>query len=215
MRVIGRYAKPARAAGSGVRPGPRFAAAVDGFIERLHAVAPLRRQVREGLAGIADMGIPVTVVTEGWLERCRHLLDVHGLSSLVGEVISARKTADALRALKRAAAEKRTLMVGDQLDRDIGAAHDAGFMTFYFPSGFVPYWSTDADRVADHEISRYDEIVPLLGQAATACRAGVVSSGRLEQQPSATRRRKGSLRRSCQDAFRSSGSTVAGSAWAR
>ena len=55
-------------------------------------------------------------------------------------------------------------MIGDQLDRDIRCAGEAGFETFYFPSGFVPYWNRDITHVPDHEIAQFDEIVPFILQ---------------------------------------------------
>ena len=158
-----------RAASLSSPASPRFAVAVQRFIQRLQALPPLRDRVREGLSSLANSGIGVTVVTEECLERCRHFLDVHDLAPLIRQTISIQKTPDAYRQLKREAGDARVVMVGDQLDRDIRYAREAGFETFFFPSAFVPYWLTDADRMVDHEIAHFDEIVPFV-QAQTAFR---------------------------------------------
>jgi putative hydrolase of the HAD superfamily len=132
------------------------------FVERLSSVPSLRAGVEEGLTIIASAGVPIIVVTEERLERCQQLLDTHGLSALVAEVISVRKTIDAFRELRRVTGGGTALMVGDQLDRDIQFAGEAGFETFFFPSGFAPYWNRDIAHVPDHEIARFDQIVPFV-----------------------------------------------------
>jgi putative hydrolase of the HAD superfamily len=106
--------------------------------------------------------VPIIVVSEERLERCQHLLDAHSLSAFIVDVASIRKTADAYRNLRRRVGPGLALMVGDQLDRDIRSAAEAGFETFFFPSAFAPYWNRDTAHVSDHEISRFDEIVPFL-----------------------------------------------------
>ena len=62
-------------------------------------------------------------------------------------------------------------MIGDQLDRDIRCAGEAGFETFFFPSGFAPYWNRDITHVPDHEIARFDEAVPFILQEQFPSRA--------------------------------------------
>jgi putative hydrolase of the HAD superfamily len=132
------------------------------FTERLSSVPCLRSGVKEGLTIIANAGVPIFVVTEERFEWCQQLLDAHGLSPLVAEVISIRKTVHAFRELRRMAGKGSALMVGDQLDRDIRCANEAGFETFFFPSGFAPYWNRDVAHVPDHEIACFDEIVPFV-----------------------------------------------------
>jgi putative hydrolase of the HAD superfamily len=136
--------------------------AVQRFTERLRSVPYLRAGVKNGLKIVAAAGVPITVVTEERFERCQQLLEAHGLSALVGEVISIHKTIEAFRQLRRKAGTGRALMIGDQLDRDIRCAGEAGFETFFFPSGFAPYWNRDITHVPDHEIARFDEAVPFI-----------------------------------------------------
>lgn len=132
------------------------------FIKRLTNIPHLRAGVGKGLMIIAAAGVPITVVTEERLDRCRHLLDTHRLSTLVGEVLSINKTVEAFREIRRGIGEGPALMIGDQLDRDIRCAGEAGFETFFFPSGFAPYWNRDITHVPDHEIAQFDEVVPFI-----------------------------------------------------
>lgn len=50
-------------------------------------------------------------------------------------------------------------MVGDQFDRDVESAMAAGFMAFYFPGRFEPYWVTGIDASSTRRIARFGEIV--------------------------------------------------------
>lgn len=138
--------------------------AVQRFTEHLRTVPCLRAGVRNGLMKIAAAGVPIMVVTEEHFERCQELLEAHGLSALVREVISIHKTVEAFRQLRRKAGTGRALMIGDQLDRDIRCAGEAGFETFFLPSGFAPYWNRELTHVPDHEIARFDEAVPFILQ---------------------------------------------------
>ena len=125
-------------------------------------LAFVRRIDQEGLADLRRSAVPVTVLTEASLGRCAALIEAHGLSRFISGIRSVRKDAGAYRALREHADEVRLVMVGDQLDRDVNAAKRAGFLTIFFPGGFVPSWNGCSSVTADHEIQRYDEIPPLL-----------------------------------------------------
>jgi putative hydrolase of the HAD superfamily len=140
------------------------------YLVNLTAVPPLRIRVREGLNAIATAGIVITVVSEERVDRCEKLLRAHDLAELIAAVYSISKTTEAFRELKLRSHAKRVVMVGDQLDRDIRAAAEAGFETFYFPGGFKPYWIGELELTANmRQISAYDEVVPyVLGKHPTA-----------------------------------------------
>ncbi|MGY4473708.1 HAD family hydrolase [Bradyrhizobium sp. USDA 3364] len=143
-----------------VRLNDHFETAQSRFLEAIQSLPALRTGVREGLIAISKAGVPVTIVTEEKAERCRRFVSGHGLEHLIGEVVSVRKTSQAYLDLKRGVGSARCFMVGDQVDRDILAAAAAGFSTFYFPGGFVPYWNADVDVGEAKRIDRYDAIVP-------------------------------------------------------
>jgi len=146
-----------------------YADIVRRYLEALTLTPPLRDHVREGLRLIANAGIPITVVSEERRERCLRLLQHHSLDGFILDVVSVSKSAAAFRTLKAAALANRVVMVGDQLDRDIRAASEAGFETFYFPGGFQPYWLESFEAANTHLISRYDEIVPYVAGNITNC----------------------------------------------
>ena len=50
-------------------------------------------------------------------------------------------------------------MVGDQLERDIRPAKEAGLRTIYFPGGFKPKWEASSNNVhPDYQISSFAEV---------------------------------------------------------
>jgi putative hydrolase of the HAD superfamily len=136
--------------------------AIQHFREQLRVVPPLRPGVEKAIPAVAAAGVPIFVVTEERLPRCRELLDAHDLSSHVCDVISLHKTVEAFEALRRKLGNGRAVMVGDQVDRDIRFAGDAGFETIYFPSAFEPYWSSGYTLAADHQIISFEEVVALV-----------------------------------------------------
>lgn len=130
------------------------------FIDRLAELPRLREGVQEGLLAISQAGVPVTVVTEERLERCKRVLSAHSLDPMVSTVVSIKKSVAAFISLAQPLQGARLFMVGDQFDRDIQAASAAGFQTFYFPGGFQPYWVGDLPTGTTRKISRYDAMVP-------------------------------------------------------
>ena len=138
----------------------RILGVVERFTEHLRCVPPLRACVRKGLEAAALAAVPVTVVPEERLDRCRQLIGAHGFEPLIHDVLSIRKTVEAFRELKTSIGVTHSLMVGDQIDRDIEPPKQAGFETFLFGSAFVPYWNIAMQSTAHHCISRYDELIP-------------------------------------------------------
>lgn len=129
------------------------------FLESLKRIPPLRDGVRAGLLAIRTAHVPITIVTEERPERCRRVLAEHKFDGLITEVVSVRKSVEAYLDLRRKAGCERCFMVGDQLDRDVQSATAAGFLAFYFPGGFEPYWATGIDASSTRRIARFDEIV--------------------------------------------------------
>jgi putative hydrolase of the HAD superfamily len=136
------------------------AAAVEEYEAALTVMPRLRQGVMQGLRSARDVARRVLVITEGKLERCVDLLARHGLSSFVSDCISVDKTVSTYRSL--ALSEQSALMVGDQTDRDIQYAAQAGLQTCYFPGGFRPYWLQGVKIAPDFEIRSYGEIPGLL-----------------------------------------------------
>jgi putative hydrolase of the HAD superfamily len=129
---------------------------VQGFFGDLGKLAPLRPGVLVGLARLAEAGHLVVVATEGAKDKIELLLEAHGLSRYVRTVVSAPKAEPLYRRLAKTASGVK-MMVGDQIDRDIAPAKKAGFVTAWFPGGFMPRWSDPQRDAVDIEITSFDE----------------------------------------------------------
>jgi putative hydrolase of the HAD superfamily len=160
--------------GSRARSSHVFEPAQTRFLEAIKKLPPLRKGVREGLVAAYEAEMPVTIVTEESAERCQKFMFGHRLEGLIDKIVSVRKTEAVYRDLKRSDATARCFMVGDQIDRDIVAAAAAGFSTFYFPGGFVPFWNAGSDIREARRIDRYDtmvsEILADIGRASASVR---------------------------------------------
>ncbi len=113
----------------------------------------LRNGVRATLKWLNDAGVEIIVASEGREDRLRDNLDTHKLDALVSDLVIGRKNRAFFNDLyQRSGDACPRVCVGDQLDRDITPAKEAGFTTLYFPGGFRPSWefelgAQDADRV--------------------------------------------------------------------
>lgn len=138
---------------------PQLDAAARLFTRDITAAPALRAGVAETLRALHAADVPVVVITETDEARCERLLAVHSLHAYVVGVTCGKKNPDLYRRLRPPG--ERPIMVGDQLDRDIAYAQEAGYETVLYPGGYRPYWA-DAVRVEpDHRIARYDELLPL------------------------------------------------------
>ncbi len=131
------------------------------FVSSLQELPQLRPGVRDGLLALHEAGNTVFVITEGGRDRVLRTARAHGLEGLFDRIIEAPKGRRIYsRALRLFRGAVSGFMVGDQLDRDIGPAKEAGLRTIYFPGGFRPRWAPDQHSVQpDFCIDRFD-IVP-------------------------------------------------------
>ena len=110
------------------------------YLARLKNLPPLLPGVAEGLRLAATNGLKIYVVTEGPQEKATKTLIEHGLLEQVDQVLSATKTVTLYRRLKTLADAACAAMIGDQLDRDVLLARDAGLVAIWVPSAFRPKW---------------------------------------------------------------------------
>src|SRR5262249_52745459 len=123
--------------------------------------------VLKGLQNLQTFGVHIGVATEGPEAKCRRLIEHHGLIDLVEKVVSAPKTVEFFRRVAKlmGAAEGLCFNVGDQLDRDIAPAKQAGYKTIYFPGGFKPSWTPEEEKIApDYRITSFEEIAAIIDQ---------------------------------------------------
>lgn len=118
----------------------------------------LREGVVTGLNALSESGATVMVITESDKERTERLLVQTGLSKLIVSVIGAKKSVALYVRLSKFRHHSTKWMIGDQIDRDVLMAAQAGMRTAYFPGGFRPWWDerskslpNDCIKVADYK----------------------------------------------------------------
>lgn len=104
--------------------------------------------VRDGLARAAAAGLDVYVLTEGRIEKQRETIAHHGLTGSFTGVFEVTKNTQQFERMNRRFAPARIVMVGDQPDRDITPAVQAGCLAVLIPSKFRPGWYESQNRVA-------------------------------------------------------------------
>lgn len=125
------------------------------FAKALNSVPRLRRGVRNGLAFLRRSRYRMVMLTEGSLARVTAIADELSIKSFFERVLEAKKQPSTLKRIRTALGSPQlVIMIGDQFDRDIKPALQAGFKTVYFPGAFKPRWemqprTSDPDFVID------------------------------------------------------------------
>lgn len=146
----------ARAVAEGSVPTVAEQAALERYADSLKRVPPVLPTVREALELARNADAPVYVITEGPLELVRGRLEALQLDALVTGSLSAAKSRELYSRLVQRASPRRATMVGDQLDRDIQMAHEAGMQTVLVESRFRPAWTQGVSQeVADAIVKTY------------------------------------------------------------
>jgi putative hydrolase of the HAD superfamily len=144
---------------------------VECFSSQIRTEIPtLRVGVLNGLQKLYNLGVSIVVATEGPEEKCQRLLEHYRLMHLITKTASTPKTVEFFRRLQRLmkARDGFCFSVGDQLDRDIAPAKQAGYTTIYFPGGFKPLWTPEELTIApDHRITSFEEVCSIM-QVTTA-----------------------------------------------
>ncbi len=159
----------ARLAWSGGQEGRRLPEDVAVHLEgeilaRLRIPPPLRPGVQHGLAGLHAIGCLVLVLTEGNRQKAINTAEGHGLVASFHRVIEGKKERRLFeRILRLMGNPSEAFMVGDQLERDIRPAKEAGLRTIYFPGGFRPRWEpAEATVRPDYRIESFDEVPDII-----------------------------------------------------
>lgn len=145
-----RGTSPTEAAKRVIRDGglPVTDDAVGRFAGMLKTLPPLLPGVREGIDLAERGGFKIYVVTEGTQERTARNLRDHGLLEHTTQVLSATKSVTLYTRLKILAGSSSVAMIGDQLDRDVLYAREAGLFAVWVPGAFRPKW-VDAEASAN------------------------------------------------------------------
>jgi putative hydrolase of the HAD superfamily len=138
------------------------------YLEMLGAHPQLRPGVLETLTQLKTAGVTICVLSEGKRERVLKSIADHGLDAYVTQIVTGEKTADMFRRIKRLGGPGASLVcVGDQLDRDVAFAKEAGLFAVFFPGGFTPGWIKESRLPQpDLTIDDFRQLIPLFGQTA-------------------------------------------------
>lgn len=150
--------------------GEEVAASVEqSFLAAIAEPPDLRPGVLEGLDRLLEGGSEVLIVTESAEARAAATADRLGLRGHFTRIIEGKKRPDLYRRVLRLTRRQGlAFMVGDQLDRDIAPAKEAGLMTIYFAGGFQPKWMPDEAKVRpDFKIESFAEVPEIVAD----CRA--------------------------------------------
>ncbi len=136
------------------------------FFSDLKKLPELRNGVLKGLPTLAILGCRIVVFTEGDREKCDMILRHYDLRQYVDQIFEGPKHVDTFRRLARLRASGLpAIVVGDQLDRDIAPAEQAGFVTVYFPGGFRPKWQAGHAKVEpDYGIESFEQVAEVVRQ---------------------------------------------------
>ncbi|RJP25076.1 MAG: HAD family hydrolase [Candidatus Abyssobacteria bacterium SURF_5] len=136
------------------------------FIKKLKSeIPPLRIGVRQGVKKLHQRGGLLVILTEGNRDKCKLLLNKYELSNYIHKILVARKEVRIYQEILAEfdVASQSNYMVGDQLDRDIAPAKEAGFYTIYFAGGFQPFWMPAVRDICPHfTISSFEELPHLI-----------------------------------------------------
>jgi putative hydrolase of the HAD superfamily len=108
----------------------------------------------------------VLIVTESAEAKATATAERLGLRGHFTRIIEGKKRSDLYkRVLRLTGSDGQAFMVGDQLDRDIAPAKEAGLTTIYFPSGFKPKWMPDEAEVQpDFKIASFAEVPAIVAE---------------------------------------------------
>ncbi|MGB3932069.1 MAG: HAD family hydrolase [Sphingobium sp.] len=164
----------ARAAWSNHLPSMPASVDEEAFVKQyfsaLKQLPALRPGVVAGLKSLEQANATVLVVTEAAKTRVEETAAKLGLAHHFSSVIEGKKRSDLFRRVLRLSGDPaHAYMVGDQLDRDISPAKEAGLTTLYFPGGFVPRWTPDRNKVRpDYQVSDFAEAADIILAGETA-----------------------------------------------
>lgn len=136
------------------------------FFSDLKSFPKLREGVAKGLPELSILGCRIVMFTEGSREKCDLVLKHYDLRQYFDQIFEGPKNLETFGRLKLLNTFSHpAIVIGDQLDRDIGPAKQAGMITIYFPGGFRPKWQADHESVLpDYQIQSFEQVVEVVRQ---------------------------------------------------
>lgn len=133
--------------------------AVQQYLAILSDIPPLLPTVMEGLVTLSAAGIPVYILTEGKVEKQKIILAHHSLKAHVAGIFEVAKNQAQFERLQQRFTPDEVVVIGDQPDRDIVPAKNAGCTAVLVPSRFRPYWHDS------EQLNEADFIAPTFKEA--------------------------------------------------
>jgi putative hydrolase of the HAD superfamily len=144
----------------GYEPTHAEAVALTQHSALLSRLPTLLSSVREGLDLARSRQIPVYVVSEGPIELLRSRLQALHIDELTDGALSVTKSRYLYERLLRRAASATSFMIGDQADRDVRLAREAGMHAILVPGRFRPRWMNDKDaELADAVVENFQAAI--------------------------------------------------------
>lgn len=113
------------------------------YLGLLNAVPRLLPRVEEGLSLARESHLALFVLTEGRVSTQQKIIERHRLSGHFEGVFEVPKNAASFERLRERFAAARVTVIGDQPDRDIEPARQAGLSAVLVPSRFRPSWNKE------------------------------------------------------------------------
>lgn len=130
------------------------------YLEMLSRQPALLPGVWEGLSAARAQSVDVWILTEGAAEKQRERAKHLGIATLIKGVSEAAKTREQFERQKRRFAPAQLYVIGDQPDRDIAPAREAGCIAVLVTGRFRPGWISEAEwSAADHVAETFDRAV--------------------------------------------------------
>lgn len=143
--------------------------AVQHYLAMLSDIPSLLPTVVEGLRKLRAACIPVYILTEGKVEKQNIILMHHSLKSYVTGVFEVAKNQAQFARLQQRFTPNKVIVIGDQPDRDIVPAKNAGCTAVLVPSRFRPHWHDKEQwNNADYIALTFQEGIDWILHQATA-----------------------------------------------
>ena len=158
--------RPGRSSVDSILPSDVGRRIQEAYLDDLKATPMLRLGVQEGFGFLGEMGARVIVLTEGSRDRISRTLDHFGLAGRVRTVLEAKKTSALFARIRASNPGGPAWAIGDQLDRDVLPAINAGFAGIFLEGGFRPHWRPASSKDAGYLIcGDYEQAVDAASRA--------------------------------------------------
>ena len=135
-------------------------AAISAYLNALRETPSMLPTVVQGIHLAQHPNVALYVMTEGRVDKQRGIVTAHGLNNDIAGVWELTKDRAQFERLRRRFEGSTVVVIGDQPDRDIIPATQAGCLAVLVPSRFRPKWQkTDDWAAASYVASDFAEAI--------------------------------------------------------